>query len=51
MKFLGKFGGTMAGTVHLTRDTPWEMHPRGDECLVPLHFALSLTSSNGAENA
>ena len=34
MKFLGNFGGTMAGTVHLTGDTPWEIHPGGDHAIV-----------------
>ena len=42
MKFLGNFGGTMAGTVHLTGDTPWEIHPGGDECLLLLSGAADV---------
>ena len=50
MKFLGKFGGTMAGTVHLTGDTPWEMHPRGDECLYLLSGAADLLVEAAGRN-
>lgn len=46
MKFLGKFGGTLAGTVHLGGDTPWEMHPGGDECLYLLSGAADLIVKN-----
>ena len=42
MKFLGKFGGTIAGAVHMRRDSAWEMHPRGDECLHLLSGAVDV---------
>jgi len=44
MKFLGKFGGAIAGAVHMTRDTAWEMHPNGDECLHLLSGAVDVVT-------
>ena len=40
MRFLGKFGGVVAGAVRMTGDSPWEMHPGGDECLHLLSGAI-----------
>jgi len=42
MKFLGKFGATIAGAVHMTGDTAWEMHPHGEECLHLLSGAIDV---------
>jgi len=47
MRFLGKFGGVVAGAVHMMRDTPWEMHPRGDECLHLLSGAIDVIVEHG----
>jgi len=44
MKFLGKFGGAIVGAVHMTRDTAWEMHPNGDECLHLLSGAVDVVT-------
>ena len=42
MRSLGSFGGVIAGAVHMTRDTAWEMHPGGDECLHLLSGAINI---------
>jgi mannose-6-phosphate isomerase-like protein (cupin superfamily) len=42
MRFLGTFGGVIAGAVRMTGDTPWEMHPGGDECLHLLSGAIDV---------
>ena len=47
MRFLGSFGGVVTGAVHMTRDTPWEMHPGGDECLHLLSGAIDVSVEHG----
>jgi mannose-6-phosphate isomerase-like protein (cupin superfamily) len=42
MRFLGTFGGVVAGAMHVTADTPWEMHPDGDESLHLLSGAIDV---------
>ncbi len=47
MRFLGNVGGVVAGAVHMTRDTPWEMHPDGDECLQVVSGAIDVIVEHG----
>jgi len=48
MRSLGAFGGVVAGAVHMTRDTPWEMHPEGDECLHLLSGSIDVLVETGS---
>jgi uncharacterized cupin superfamily protein len=47
MRFLGRFRGVVTGAVHMTGDTPWEMHPGGDECLHLLSCAIDVILDDG----
>jgi mannose-6-phosphate isomerase-like protein (cupin superfamily) len=47
MRSPGAFGGVIAGAVRMTRDTPWEMHPGGDECLHLLSGAIDVVVEDG----
>ena len=50
MRSLGAFGGVVVGAVHMTRDTSWEMHPGGDECLHLLSGAIDIIVEDGGSS-
>jgi len=47
MQFPGTFDGVVVGAMHMTRDTAWEMHPAGDECLHLLSGAIDVVVEQG----